>query len=504
MTLSNKYTKEYKREMLNKVAYTPLSRAQSEFMKADLSGIREATLGGASGGGKTIALLISSLGPYKINNKLHLLVDNPEYRGIIFRREAAQLEKTNLIRTALEWYQKFFPKVEYNGSLRRFTFPSGATITFAGCESEDDAFKFKGFTKLHFIGFEELTQFTERQFDMLTSRLRDLNNIIPLRIRCTTNPGDIHEDWVLNRYKYWLYNSCVTPLEVSIKANYAQPLSMYVDEKDPNLPIVVTAEDVEIGNKFVFIETFADDILEDNVQNMGRISDPVLREQLLKGKWGLKSGAGMYFRDADFFISPNKAPSYATRIRYWDKACSGPKGDFLAGALVARYDQDGVEKFLIEDIVLVKPEVSQVEAIIHTTAQNDGRTVFIGIEQEGASAGKELNEIYKDKLNAKGFRVLIDRKRGSKLERAALVSPINKEQRLGYIFNSSINEMMKQLVNFPTKGVHDDAVDAITGAIFLLTEELPKGRPPVLKKNDLQSAYRNLEQIMGTPGVFRR
>ena len=125
------------------------SKAQLEFINADFDNVQEVLLTGPGGTGKTVALIISSLGPQK-NGKL--LIEEPSYVGVIIRREATQLEKSGLINAATEWYTKFDPKVQYNGSLRKFTFSSGAQIWFRGVESEDDALKFKGYTRLHFLG----------------------------------------------------------------------------------------------------------------------------------------------------------------------------------------------------------------------------------------------------------------------------------------------------------------------------------------------------------------
>lgn len=462
--------------IIRDVDYKPLSSAQREFLQADLDKVYECTLGGPSGGGKTVALLISSLGPSRDGT---LYIDNPAYVGVIIRREATQLEKSGLINAANEWYTKFDPKVVYNSQLKKFTFSSGAQIWFRGCETDDDAFKFKGYTKLHFVGFEELTQFTEHQFDLITTRLRDLSGTIPLRIRATTNPGDINEEWVLERYKAWLYDKCITPLDTKIKCTFAQRLYRYVDESHPDLPLVISTKKpvgINLHDTFSFIETGSKDILKDNVQNLGKISDPVLRAQLLQGIWGLKGGAGMYFSEDDLKQVDAK-PRVASRIRYWDKACSGKSGDWLAGVLLARTPED---KFVIEDVVLIKPEVHTVKSTILNTAKTDGKLVTIAIEQEGGSAGKEISFDYKTLLEKDGYQVIIDIKTSnkatsSKVSRAALLSPIMKEGRIAVLAGHHAwkNEFIKQLVNFPSKGVHDDAVDALTSAHLILTTKIP-------------------------------
>ena len=467
------------------------SKAQRQMLKADYDNISEVLLTGPGSTGKSISLIISSMGPQKNGS---FLVDNPNYVGLILRREATQLEKTGPIRNSLEWYRKFYPTLDYNGSLKRVTFPSGAIINFGGCESSQDALKYKGASKLHFLGLEEGTQFDQYQIDILTTRLRDADNIIPLRVRISTNSGE-NEEPLLNRYKYWLYQSCVESLNPPIRAKYGQVLYRYIDINNVELPLVVTENKPKIVHEtFLCIETKLDDIIKDNAQQMGKITDPILREQLMNHKWGLKLGAGMYFSDKDLFETTFK-PSQAIRIRYWDKACSGEQGDYLCGMLVSHY-LDGKSKFIIENVVLVKTDAPKVKEIIMSTANKDGKSIYIGFEQEPGSAGKELMDIYKRDLEKVGFRVIVDTKRESKQNRAQYISPIAKEGRIGYIQSLEMTEVKRQLVSFPSKGVNDDAVDAVSGSIFLLLNRLP---PPMKieqkSTRDMVSLFEKLEGL---------
>ena len=55
--------------------------------------------------------------------------------------------------------------------------------------------------ELQFVGFDELTQFPENQYNYLHSRLRKLENSdIPIRMRGASNPGGIGHDWVKKRF----------------------------------------------------------------------------------------------------------------------------------------------------------------------------------------------------------------------------------------------------------------------------------------------------------------
>ena len=55
--------------------------------------------------------------------------------------------------------------------------------------------------ELQFVGFDELTQFPENQYNYLHSRLRKLENSdIPIRMRGASNPRGIGHDWVKKRF----------------------------------------------------------------------------------------------------------------------------------------------------------------------------------------------------------------------------------------------------------------------------------------------------------------
>ena len=471
--------------------YVPLSKAQKLLMQRDFENVFDVCLLGASGVGKTVALIISSMGPQKDGS---FLTDRSEYRCIFLRRESTLLSRAGLLDAAYMWYKRFYQTVEFNKVEKTFTFPSGAKIAFGGVEQDSDKEKYKGYTELHCVCWEELTQFSQAQYDFICSRLRTKTNI-PLRVRSSTNPGDREEQWVMNRYKYWI-TKFAEPVDRDFEAKWGEVLYYHADLDGV---VISRKKPDDVHFSFCGIETYVNDIKKDNDKFMAaQITDPVLRAQLVDGVWGLKAGAGMYFSKEDFFESTVKAPAWAVRIRYWDKACSGPKGDYLAGCLMAHYVEDGISKLLIEHMILEKPEVSKVKAIINYTAQKDGKDVYIGFEQEPGSSGKELMDDYNRDLSRQGFKVIVDNKRKSKLDRATLLSPLTKDHRVGFIHCEASNEMFKQLVGFPTKGLHDDACDTVSGASYLLLNQMPKPQqfkraPMSTNTKDLHSMYSRLE-----------
>lgn len=451
--------------------YIPISDAQKKMLELDLLGVKDVCMFGASGAGKTIALIISSLGIYidkKGNRKF--LVNRPEYRCLVLRREAVLLERAGLLSTAQTWYRNYFPTVKYNKVNKTFTFPSGAQITFAGCERDEDKEKFKGYSELHCVCFEELTQFSESIFNFITSRMRTKTDI-PLRIRSTTNPGDLYEDWVRERYKYWI-TKCVVPLEREMQCTSGEVIYRQYDRLSNK--VIVSNKEFEGSESISGVETFINDVKKDNdVLMSNALGNGVLISQLVEGIWGLKDASGTFFKE-HYFSVVDEVPTPKVTCRYWDKACSGQKGDYLCGMKVSHFKKGTESFYVIEDTILVKPEPSEVFNIIKKAAKEDGEHVTCILEKEPGSSGKELSYIYKSDLERDRVRVLIDEKRVSKIDRASFIAPLAKSKHIMYIQKSEMNEVLKQLVSFPSKNINDDAVDCLSGAIFYLSEKLPQ------------------------------
>jgi hypothetical protein len=153
---------------------------------------REAFYGGAAGGGKSDALLMAAL----------QYVDIPGYAALILRRTFAELDQPDAIMArSREWLAS--TDARWNEQKKRWTFPSGATLTFGYCKAEKDIYQYQG-AAYHFVGWDELTQFSEMQYTYLFSRQRrpaegDAGDV-PLRMRSASNPGGIGHAWVKKRF----------------------------------------------------------------------------------------------------------------------------------------------------------------------------------------------------------------------------------------------------------------------------------------------------------------
>jgi hypothetical protein len=140
--------------------------------------------GGAAGPGKSKALLMEAI--LQAN-------DTPGSNTLLLRRTFPELE-TSL----LHYFRRDIPRELYksfNESKHVVEWQNGSTTRFGYCQSESDVYQYQG-AEFLFIGIDELTLFTLRQWQFLTSRNRCP---IPGSFPCmagATNPGNIGHAWV--------------------------------------------------------------------------------------------------------------------------------------------------------------------------------------------------------------------------------------------------------------------------------------------------------------------
>ncbi len=153
---------------------------------------REALYGGAAGGGKSQALLMAAL------QYAHV----PGYAALLLRRTITDLRLADaLMPRAESWLRG--TGATWRESDKTWTLPCDggfSTLTFGYCETPGDVFRYQG-AAFQFVGIDELTQWTERPYLYLNSRLRRLHGSeVPIRIRAATNPGGVGHAWVKSRF----------------------------------------------------------------------------------------------------------------------------------------------------------------------------------------------------------------------------------------------------------------------------------------------------------------
>jgi len=140
--------------------------------------------GGAAGPGKTKALLWEAIRKALLNDGCDTL---------LLRRTFPELEASLVAQFRRDvppsWFRSF------NEAKHIVTWWNGSTTRFGYCRNENDVYQYQG-AEFLFIGIDELTHFTLKQWQFLTSRNRCP---IPGTFPCmagATNPGNIGHAWV--------------------------------------------------------------------------------------------------------------------------------------------------------------------------------------------------------------------------------------------------------------------------------------------------------------------
>jgi predicted phage terminase large subunit-like protein len=380
---------------------------------------REALFGGAAGGGKSQALLMAAL----------QYVDVPGYSALLFRRTYADLTLPGaLLDRARDWLGP--TDAVWNDREKTWRFPSGATLTFGYLDTENDRLRYQG-AEAQFVGFDELTQFGERDYRYLFSRLRRLQGSpVPIRMRAASNPGGPGHEWVKARF---------------VDSDNERP---FVPARLSDNPSLDTAE------------------YEDSLAEL----DPITRRQLLEGDWTARAGGSLFRRE--WFKVVEAVPAHAKRVRYWDLASTekvegdSSDPDWTVGTLLSR-TSDGT--FTIEDVARTRSRPADVEALVAGVASMDGPGVPIRIEQEPGASGKAMIAHYVRLLA--GYNVAGDRPSGDKRERAA---PVSAQAEAGNFrmkrahWNGALTDELEGFDGSGETG-HDDQVDALSGAFNMLT-----------------------------------
>jgi hypothetical protein len=140
--------------------------------------------GGAAGPGKTKALLWEAIRQANRYNGVDTL---------LLRRTFPELE-TSL----LTYFRRDVPRdlyTSYNDTKHVVTWRNGSTTRFGYCQNENDVYQYQG-AEFLFIGIDELTLFTLKQWQFLTSRNRcPVPGTFP-NMAGATNPGNIGHAWV--------------------------------------------------------------------------------------------------------------------------------------------------------------------------------------------------------------------------------------------------------------------------------------------------------------------
>jgi len=419
-----------------------------------------AIYGGAAGGGKTYALLLE---PCR-----H--IENSLFGAVIFRRESVQItNQGGLFDTSFGIYPQVYgtPKLSPH---RQWIFPSGASITFNHLHTENDVLNWQG-SQIPFIGYDELTHFTEKQFWYMLSRNRSTCGIIPY-VRATCNPDA--DSWVAGLVEWYIDPDTGYPIQ-----SRSGRLRYFVRVDDvlrwADTPSELQSQYPGTAPKsFTFIAATLDDnkkltdldpAYRANLLAMNRVE----QERLLKGNWKIRPNAGSYFPTICVEIIPTIPADVISWVRRWDLAATepsevNPSPSATASILMGRRSNG---KFVIVDAINIRRNANVVRQLISTTAALDKSSyprVTTVLPQDPGQAGKDQAASMVTMLA--GYKVKTVRETGSKETRA---EPLSAQWQVGnvqLVAGPWNKPYLSEMEAFPTPDVHDDYVDASSGAFL--------------------------------------
>lgn len=384
----------------------------------------EALFGGAAGGGKSSALLMSAL----------QYVDVPGYSAILFRRTFADLSLPGALMDRFKSWIAPHDEIHWNNNSFIATFPSGARISFGYLNNTGDYLRYKG-SEFQFVGMDEVTEIRESDYRYLFSRLRrpatgPLSEV-PLRMRAASNPAP---NWVRQRFI----------VEGQTQGRIFVP-SLLTD--NPGIDAISYRQALSA-------------------------LDPIERKRLEEGDWWATTLGTMFDRTAFVIIDPSEVPqvtSSARVVRFWDLAAtepsqSNPDPDWTVGTLML-FDQ-GVSYVL--DVKRARVKGEKVEQLVAQTAYEDGLDVPVRMEQEPGSSGKALVDQFA-RYVLPGYNFGATRSTGDKVTRARPFAAAAANGNVRLVRGAWLTEWLDEVSSFPEAASHDDQVDSATGAFSHLT-----------------------------------
>jgi predicted phage terminase large subunit-like protein len=213
---------------------------------------------------------------------------------------------------------------------------------------------------------------------------------------------------------------------------------------------------------------------QDGLMNPKKHPRSVLAEAAIKGEYffagqycqsPIPLGGAMFHVDR-LIIERTPPRKWKMRMRYWDKAGTKDAGMYSVGALLGK---DFEDRFWVLDVVRGQWDTNARERTIRQTAEMDGRAVYIAVEQEPGSGGKESAE--NTVRNLAGFRVRMDRPTGDKAQRADPFSGQVNASNVYLVKAAWNHDYIEELRFFSMENSkYKDQVDASSGAFKFVSK----------------------------------
>lgn len=243
-----------------------------------------AIYGGGAGSGKTATLLWDAA-----KN-----IEDGKYSAVILRRTFPEICNEGGL---WDESQRWFPMKGGTAHQTRlqWTFPAGSTIRFSHLQHEKNVSNWQG-AQLPYIGFDEVTHFTKKQFFYLLSRLRSPYGFKP-KLRATCNPDA--DSWVAEMVDWWIGHDGYPIPERNGKIRYFIVLDDIVIWGNTEAELKRKYPGC-LPKSFTFIGATIQDnpsLLKADPGYMANLQaqNSVDRDRLLYGNWHVKKAESMLF-----------------------------------------------------------------------------------------------------------------------------------------------------------------------------------------------------------------
>jgi hypothetical protein len=215
--------------------------------------------------------------------------------------------------------------VRWNENKKQWTFSSGATLTFGYLEGARDADRYAS-AEFHFIGVDELTQFSEKQYVDLFARLRK-----PRCERCDFDK-EFRSHQTVHEHEQ---KQCITCEELERERLRGRDRLPHLEAAHISLRMRSASNPGNVGHDWVkrrFVaragapardRLFIPARLQDNPHINGDDYvkallnlDPITRARILKGDWEAHSMRGVLKRE--WLEIVDTIPAELSLTRYWD------------------------------------------------------------------------------------------------------------------------------------------------------------------------------------------
>lgn len=180
----------------------------------------EALGAGSAGPGKSLVLLWDPLAQIEVEHRRCVDRSHPHYHPFgMSTGWALHLRRTTpMLETSIQRSHKMFPVVDpgakWDANKMTWTFSSGYRYQFGHCSELNDWDRYLS-SEYTYIGYDELVQFTEEQYEQINTRLRSTDPVLSqmLKIRAMSNPvmrRGVKETFAIHD-PYWVRKRFVDP-----------------------------------------------------------------------------------------------------------------------------------------------------------------------------------------------------------------------------------------------------------------------------------------------------